>query len=108
MCLIFVDSFNVCATVVIDLPEDPSEGCDIQGSFADDLNILIGTSCGSVFWVLLRSYFNVLHVINRPTLTLGCLLLRNTLALCSNITVHCALSMCSYKYVQRLLRVLWM
>ena len=45
LCLRFIDSFNVCATVVIDLPEDPSEGCDLQGSFADDWNVPIGPFC---------------------------------------------------------------
>ena len=95
MCLIFVDSFNVCATVVIDLPEDPSKGCDIQGSFANDLNILVGMSCGSIFWFPLRYYFDDLHVIHRPTLTSDRLLLRNTITRCSNITVNCDLSMCS-------------
>ena len=45
----FVDSSNVCATVVIDRPEDPSKGCDLQVSFAYDLYILIGLSCRSDF-----------------------------------------------------------
>ena len=45
----FVDSSNVCATVVIDRPEDPSEGCDLQVYFDYDLYILIGLSCRSDF-----------------------------------------------------------
>ena len=40
----FVDSSDVCATVAMDRPEDPSKGCDIQCSFDDDLYVLIGTS----------------------------------------------------------------
>ena len=51
-------------------PEDPSEGCDLQGFlFSDDLNVPIGPSCGSVFWVPPRSNFNVPCVILRLTLT---------------------------------------
>ena len=65
----FADSFNVCATVMIGRLEDPSEGCDLQGSFADNMNVLIGPSCGSVFWVLPRSYFGVPYVIQLLTLT---------------------------------------
>ena len=86
---------NVCVTVMIYRPGDPSEGCDLQGSSANDLYILIGTSCGYVFWVLPRSYFDVLRVIHCPTLTLDRLLLSNTLTWCSNITVHYDLSLCS-------------
>ena len=87
-CSRFVNSFNVCAAVIIECPEDPSEGCDLQGSFAENLNVLIGLSFGSVFWVPPISYFDVLHMIHRPTLTLYHLLLSNTLTRCSNITVH--------------------
>ena len=92
MILRFVYSSNVCVAVVIDRPEDPSEGCDLQGYFADYLYILIGPSCGSVFWVPSRSYFDVLHVIHRPTLTSDRLLLSNTITRCINITVHYAAS----------------
>ena len=91
----FVDSSNVCADVVIDRPEDPSEGYDLQSYFADGLYVLIGPSCGSVFWVLSISYFDVLHVIHRPNITSDRLLLSNTITRCSNITVHYALSLCS-------------
>ena len=90
-----VDSFNVSTTVVIDRPEDPSEGYDLQGSFADVLNVLIGPYFGSVFWVPLGSYFDVLHVIHRPNLTSDRFLLRNTITRCSNINVHYALCLCS-------------
>ena len=86
--LMFVDSSDVCVTVVMDHPEDPSEGFDIQGSFADDLYVLIGPSCGSFLWVLSRSLFDVLHVIHGPTLTSDCLLLSNNITRCSNITVN--------------------
>ena len=88
----FIDFFNVCATVVIDRPEDPSKGCDLQGSFAEDLYVLIGPSYGSVLWVPLRYYFDVLHIIHRPYLTSDRLLLRNTITRCSNITAHYAAS----------------
>ena len=91
----FVDLSNVCVTVVIDGKEDPSEGCDIQVSFVNNLYVLIGPSCGSVFWVLSRSYFDVLHVIHRPTLTSDPLLLSNTITRCSNNTVHYDLSLYS-------------
>ena len=37
--------------------------------FSDDLNVLIGPSCQSVFWVPPRSYFGVPYVIQSPTLT---------------------------------------
>ena len=37
--------------------------------FSDNPNVSIGTSCGSVFWVPQRSYFDVTYVIQRPTLT---------------------------------------
>ena len=83
---------NVCATVVIDRPEDPSKGCALQGYFADDVYVLIGPSCVSVFWVPSKSYFNVLHVIQRLTLTSDRLLSRTTITRCSNITVYYALS----------------
>ena len=33
----FVDSSDVCATVMMDRPEDPSKGCDLQGYFSDNL-----------------------------------------------------------------------
>ena len=91
----FVNLSNLCANVVIDLPEDPSKGCDLQGSFAHDFNVLIGPSCASVFWVLSRYYFNIFHMIHHPTLTLDRILLRNTIIWCSNITVQYDLSMCS-------------
>ena len=64
----FVDSSNVCATVMMDSLEDSSEGCDLQSSFADNINVLIGLSCGSFFWVLSLSLFGVLHVIHCPNL----------------------------------------
>ena len=91
----FVDWSNVCATIMIGCLEDPSEGCDLQGSFADDLYVLIEPSCGSVFWVLSRSYSSVLHVIHHPNLTSDRLLLINTITRCSNVTVRYALSLCS-------------
>ena len=69
MCLRFADSFYICVTAAIGRPEDPSKGCDLQGSFSDDLNVLIGRSSGSVFWVPPRSYFGVSHVIHSQTLT---------------------------------------
>ena len=89
----FVDLSNVCAAVMIDRPEDPSGGYDLQGSFADNMYNLNGSSYGSVFWVPSRSYLDVFHVIHRPTLTLDLLLLSNTITRCSNINVHYALSM---------------
>ena len=73
----FVDPSDVFATVVMDRLEDPSKGCDLQGSFAKDLYVLIGTSCGSLFWVMSRSLFDVLHVVHRPTITLDRILLIN-------------------------------
>ena len=90
--LSFVDSSNVCATVVIDRQEDPSEGCGLQGSLADNLYVLIRPHCGSFFWVLSRPYFYILHVIHRPNITSERLLLRNNVTQCSNISVHYALS----------------
>ena len=36
---------------------------------SDDLNVPIGTSCGSVLWVPPRSYLEVPCVIQNPTLT---------------------------------------
>ena len=88
----FVDSSDVCATIVMDRQEDPSKGCDIQCSCAKDLYVLIGPSFGSFFWVPSRSLFEVLHVIHRTTLTLDRLLLCNTITRCSNINVHYARS----------------
>ena len=37
--------------------------------FFDNLNVPIGPSCGAVFWVPPRSYFDVTYVIQRRTLT---------------------------------------
>ena len=88
----FFDSSNICVTVVMDRPEDPSKGCHLQGSFVNDLYVLIGPSCGYFFWVPLRYLFDVLHVILRPNLTLDCILLSNTITQCGNITVHYARS----------------
>ena len=76
--------------IVMDCLADPSGGCDLRGSFADDLYVLIGLSGGSFLWVPSRSLSDVVHLIHRPTLTLDCLLLRNTIAWCSNITVYVA------------------
>ena len=39
-----VDLSDICATVVMDLPEDPSRGCDLKVPFADNLYVLIGPS----------------------------------------------------------------
>ena len=88
----FVDSSDICATVLTDRPEDPSEGCDLQSYFSDNLYTLIGPSCGSFLWVPSRYLFDILHVIHRPTLTSDRLLLRNTITWCGNITVHYARS----------------
>ena len=93
--LSFVDSFNICATVLIDCLKDPSKGCDLQGSSAGNLNVLIVLSWVSVFWVVPRFYFNVLHMIHRPALTSDRLLLSNTITQFSNITLHYALCPCS-------------
>ena len=84
----FVDSSDICVTVVMDRPEDPSKGCDIQGSFDDDLYVVIGPSCGSFFWVSSISLSGVVHVIHRPTLTSDRLLLSNIRTGCSSINVH--------------------
>ena len=80
---------------MIDRLEDPSKVFELQGSFADDPNVLIGLSCWFIFWIPLRPYFDILHVIHRPTLTLDRLLLRNTITRCSNNNVHYDLSLCS-------------
>ena len=74
--------------IVMNLLEDLPGEYDLQGSFTDDLYILIGPYWGSFFWVLSRSLFRVVHAIQRPTLTSDRLLLRNTITRCSNITVH--------------------
>ena len=92
MILRFVDSSNVCVTIVIDRPEDPSEVCALQGSLSDNMYVLIGPSCGSVFWVPSIYYFDVLRVIHRPTHTSDRLLLSNTITRYSNITVTYATS----------------
>ena len=88
----FVNSSNVFETVVIDRPEDLSEVCDIQYSLSDNMYVLIGPYCGSMFWFTSRSLFNVLHVIHRPDLTSDRLLLKNTITRCSNITAQYARS----------------
>ena len=88
----FIDSSDVCATVVMDRLEDPSEGCDLQGSFADNMYVLIGPSWGSLFWFPSRYSFAVFYVIHRPTITSNHLLLSNTITRCSNITVNYARS----------------
>ena len=75
ICLRFVNSFDICVTIVIDCPDDSYKGYDLQSSFADNMNVLIGTSHGFDFWVLSRSYSNVLRVIHCSTLTLDRLLL---------------------------------
>ena len=96
LCLRFVNFFNICATIVIDRPEDTFEGCDLQGSFADDIYVLIGPSCGSVFCVPPRSYFGVLHVIHCPTLTFDRLLLRNTTPYyCALYSLYVYLEVCT-------------
>ena len=86
----FVNSSNVCATVVIDCPKDLSEGCDLQVFFANNLYVLIGPPCGSVFLVLSWSYFHVLHLIHRLTLTSDRLLLSNNITRCIIIIVNYA------------------
>ena len=88
----FVNLSDVCVNVVMECLEEPSEGCDIQGSSADDLYVLIGMSCGYFFWVPSRSLFDVFNVIQHLNLTLDRLLLSNTITRCSNITVHYASS----------------
>ena len=86
----------ICLTfvwlIVMDPLEDPSRGCDLLGSFANDLYILIGPSWGSFFWIPSISLFDVVHVIHRSNLTSDRLLLSNTITQCSNITVHYARS----------------
>ena len=90
--LMFVNSSDVSTAVVMDCLEDPSEGCDLQGSFADNLYVLIGPSWGSFFWGPSRSLFHVVHVIQRLVFTSDQHLLSNTITQCSNITVHYASS----------------
>ena len=93
--------------VVMERLEDTSGGCDLQGSFSDDMYFLIGPSWGSFFWVPPRSLFGVVRVIHCPTLTSDRLLLRNNITRCSNIKY----ALCSFgvvrTYVRRVLRVLW-
>ena len=40
----FIDLSDVCANVVMDRLEDPSGGYDLQGSFTNDMYVLIGPS----------------------------------------------------------------
>ena len=91
--LSFDDSSNISVTIVIDRPEYPSDGCDLQDYFASNPYVLIGPSWGSVFWDPSRSYFDVLHVIHRTILTFDRLLLSNTITWCSNIDMHYAASL---------------
>ena len=93
-CMMFDDSFDVVMTFVLDIilfvwrSDDrlpfvrPSCLCTrrirlkyviLRVLFSNDLNVPIGPSCGSVFWVSPRSYFDITYVIQRPNLTSDCL-----------------------------------
>ena len=63
--------------------------------FSNDVNAPIRPSCGSVFRVLPRSYFDVTYVIQRTTLHLDHLVDEQYLSRWSNITVHYDLCLCS-------------
>ena len=85
------DDHRVCVTIVIWRPEDPSEVCDLQGSFLRrseryDWTLLSESLLGSAEILYRRTY-----MFENTTLTLDRLIDEKYLTGWSNITMHYAL-----------------
>ena len=99
----------VCVTILIGRPEDPSDGCNLQGIFSPT----ILHSNWPVLSVRLQGsaeiFFRRNFAIERPILTLDHLFDdEQYLTWWSNGTVHYALVRYSYKVCMMVMRVLWM
>ena len=89
--------------------EDPSEGCNLLGSFLRRSDVPIGPS----FLFGLKGsdeiFFRRTFAIERPILILDRIFDdEQYLTRRSNVTVHYAIVRCSYKVCTMVLRVLWM
>ena len=109
------DSSDVVMTVVIVwpswlvAPEDPSEGCNIMGSFLWRSEVLIGTSLSFGLQGSAENFFWRTFVIENSTLTLDRLFDdEKYLTRLSNVTVHYYLVRYSYKACTMFWSVLWM